>query len=104
MIIKYNKNIGEKAIGINLTRLINQTYKLLPMREENLDWEKKLDTIIEEFAGMDQILINQHEILFQLLCKLQGLNTLKEDESFSIYRGIIFECINLIVELKSNVC
>ena len=53
MTIKYNKNIGEKAIGINLTRLINQTYKLLPMREENLDWEKKLDTIIEEFAGMD---------------------------------------------------
>ena len=53
MIIKYNKNIGEKAIDINLTRLINQTYKLLPMREENLDWEKKLDAIIEEFAGMD---------------------------------------------------
>ena len=90
-------------------KLSNLAYILIGIKDLSLtpaatfDFDE-IDTIIEEFAGMDQILITQHEILFQLLCKLQGLNTLKEDESFSIYRGIIFECINLIVELKSNVC
>ena len=83
---------------------VNEMLEEVASQNENSTEIADIDTIIEEFAGMDQILITQHEILFQLLCKLQGLNTLKEDESFSIYRGIIFECINLIVELKSNVC
>ena len=73
MIIKYNSDISVDAICINLKRLINQTYKLLPNREENIDWQKPLETIIEELAGMDRLLNGQHEILFTLLCKLEGL-------------------------------
>lgn len=32
-----NAEISNKAISENLKRLINQTYKLLPNKEENLD-------------------------------------------------------------------
>lgn len=73
------------------------------MREESLDWKKKVNIIVEEFAGMDEILSSQHEILFQLLCKLQGLNTLDDEDLFNEYRSIVFECISLIGELKNNV-
>lgn len=93
--------IDKSAITNNLKRLTNQVYKLLPNREEGLDWEAPLVTITEEFAGMNIILNN--ETLFSLLCKLQGLKTLKENEDFYDYRRIIFECLSLIQTMKEEV-
>ena len=52
MITKYNTEIDNEFILNNLKRLINQTYKLLPNREEGLEWKTPLSTIIEELAGM----------------------------------------------------
>ena len=37
MITKYGTEIDNQLILDNLKRLVNQTYKLLPSREENLD-------------------------------------------------------------------
>ena len=102
MINKYNACFNNTTIEESLIRLVNLTYKLLPMREENENWEKTLETIIEEFSGMDRVLIDQHDILFPLLCKLEGLFLLNEEESFSLYRRTIFECISLINELKKR--
>lgn len=101
MVIKYNGNIENQAVIENLHRLINQTYKLLPTREEGQDWQKPLETIVEELAGMDQLLLNHHEILFMLLCKLQGLTTLLEEKDFALYRRTIFECLGALGELKA---
>ena len=39
--------VDVNAIDFNLKRVINQVYKLLPMREEGRDWEKPLETLIE---------------------------------------------------------
>ena len=43
-------------------------------------------------------------ILFSLLCKLEGLFTLKdfgdnEKENFFVFRKTIFECLNLVNDL-----
>lgn len=103
MEIKYNANINNSAIEDNLHRLVNQVYKLLPNREEGIDWTKPLTTILEELAGMDRLLVDQHETFFSLLCKLEGLFTLTEEESFQIYRRAIFECLGLMNELIKNV-
>ena len=92
--------IDTTVISNNLKRLLNQTYKLLPSREEKLDWESPLKTIIEEFAGMYRIL--DSNILFTLLCKLEGLFNFKEEKDFSDFRRIIFECLNLISILKKE--
>lgn len=102
MINKYNACFNNTTIEESLIRLVNLTYKLLPMREENENWQKTLETIIEELSGMDRVLIDQHDILFPLLCKLEGLFLLNEEESFSLYRRTIFECISLINELKKR--
>jgi hypothetical protein len=53
---------------------------LLPSREEGADWQKPLVTIQEELAGMDLLLIRYHEILFQLMCKLEGLLLLTDED------------------------
>ena len=67
MLLKYDANINEDAIRVNLRRLTNQIYKLLPTWEEALDWKKPLTTIIEEIAGMDRLFLDHHKILFSLL-------------------------------------
>ena len=59
MLLKYDLNINLEAIKVNLERLTNQIYKLLPLREEGGDWQKPLYTIMEELAGMDRLFLDQ---------------------------------------------
>ena len=102
MYIKYDASIDNEAIKANLKRLTNQIYKLLPNREENIDWQTPLTTVIEELGGMSKLLEN-HETLFTLLCKLEGLFTLTEEDDFFLYRRTIFECLNLLSTLKGEI-
>ena len=99
MIIKYDANISNEAIKYNLKRLTNQIYKLLPNWEEGSDWKRPLTTIIEEFAGMDELFLDHHDILFSLLCKLEGLFIFSKQEDFFIFRKTIFECLSLVSDL-----
>ena len=103
MITKYNTEIDNEIILNNLKSLINQTYKLLPNREEGVDWSTPLSTIIEELAGMHALFCNDlgTESL-TLLCKLEGLNSLDEKDFFS-FRRTIFECLNLMNKVKDYV-
>ena len=104
MIIKYGADINNEAIRVNLKRLINQVYKLLPNWEEAIDWKKPLTTILEEFAGMSGLFLDHHSILFSLMCKLEGLFGLddqgkNEKQNFFIFRKTVFECLSLINDL-----
>ena len=103
MEIESGANISKESILENLKKLINQTYKLLPNREENLDWKVPLNTIIEELSGMDILLSDYHTTLFSLLCKLEGLNTLTEEDDFFSYRRTIFDCLNLLSILREEI-
>ena len=80
-----------------IIRLTNQLWKLIPMWENNEDWEKQLNTVIIDIAGKDEIFLHNSQFL-QLLSKLEGLRVV--DVQFSIYRKTIFECINLINAIK----
>lgn len=104
MKIKYGVIIDDNSVQKSLKRLTNQIYKLLPEREENLDWQSPLNTIILELAGMDRLLIDQHDILFPLLCKLEGLLILNQPEDFHMFRRTIFECLSLMSNLKKALC
>lgn len=59
MLLKYGLNIEKEAVQANLVRITNQVYKLLPIREEDKNWTKPLETIIEELAGMDRLFLDQ---------------------------------------------
>ena len=39
---KYNIKFPEETISKNITRLTNQMWKLIPMRENEENWEKQL--------------------------------------------------------------
>ena len=103
MVLSTGADINLSAIEDSLKKIINQTYKLLPDREEAIDWQTPLTTIIEELSGMDVLLKEYHSILFPVLCKLQGLFALTAEEDFFLYRRTIFECLNLLGALKEGV-
>jgi len=99
MVLKYDAEIENSSIKENLKKITNQIYKLLPNREEGLNWQTPLSTIMEELSGMDRLLIDQHDILFPLLCKLEGLFTLTGENDFFQFRRTIFECLSLVSRL-----
>lgn len=69
------------------------------MRENNEDWQKQLNTVIIEIAGLNEIFIFNPQFL-QLLSKLEGLKIIEID--FNLYRKTVFECINLLQGCKYN--
>jgi hypothetical protein len=99
MVIKYNIEIAGDAIIENINRITNQIFKLLPSREEGSDWETPLHNLILEVGGMNRLLVDQ-TILFSLLCKMESLLTLTEEDDFLDFRKLIFECLGLMKNLK----
>ena len=90
---------SKEDIDVNVRRLTNQLWKLIPMREHEEDWPKQLDTVIIEIAGLNEIFI--HPQFLQLLCKLEGLKV--QETNFELYRKTVFECISLLQELSRGV-
>lgn len=90
---KYELKFPEETISKNITRLTNQMWKLIPMRENEENWEKQLETVIVEVVGLNEIFIMCPTFL-QLLSKLEGLRV--KEMNFELYRKTVFECINLI--------
>ena len=102
MVLKYRIEVDNYAIKKINKKITNQIYKLLPMREENGDWKKPLETIMEELAGMDRMLGNQVETFASLLFKLEGLFSLVQEDDFQLYRRTIFECLSICGSLKEG--
>lgn len=103
MILKYNLEVSSDTVQKNLKRIVNQIYKLLPLREEQEDWKKPLGTLMEELSGMNNLLIGEQELFFSLLCKMEGLFQLTQEKDFLLYRRTIFECLSLLDEIKQDV-
>lgn len=95
---KYNFDFSQEVIQKDVMRLTNQIWKLIPMREHEEDWQKQLDTVIIEVAGLNEIFIERPQFL-QALSKLEGLKV-KADIEFQSYRKTVFETINLLQEFK----
>lgn len=94
MISKYGYDISSKeSFEKNVARLTNQMWKLIPMKENDEDWEKQLDTVILEIAGLNELFIENPQFL-QLLSKLEGIKV--KNPEFSFYRKTVFESIGLL--------
>lgn len=98
MLDKYNIGFSKMDVIKNIRRLTNQLWKLIPMRENEEDWQKQLDTVILEFVGLNEIFIGP--IYLQALSKLEALKVKEVD--FELYRKTIFECISLIQGLNNE--
>ena len=95
--VRLTKYGNVEVIGMqqNIMRLTNQLWKLIPMRENEEDWKKQLESVTLEIVGLNEIFIINATLL-QLLSKLEGLYEM--ETSFSLYRKTIFESISLLQE------
>ncbi len=89
---KYDFVMPSEIFEKNVTRLTNQMWKLIPMRENEEDWEKQLDTVLVEIVGLNELFFSPN--FLQILAKLEGLRS--EEIEFGIYRKTVFECISLL--------
>lgn len=101
MVTVYNSEIDIDVVSLNLKRLTNQIFRLLPANEEGQDWLKPLDTILIEIAGLSDLFPNNTK-LFELLCKLQGLKEQGENIDFTWFRRIIFECCSIAQNIEKS--
>ena len=97
---KYEINFPSSVKEADTVRLINQLWKLVPMRENQENWQHHLNTVIEELTGLVRIYRDKVEGLI-LLSKLEGL-TSKECEDFMLYRKTVFKCIDLFSRMIKN--
>lgn len=93
---KFNMPVASSDIAGYLSLSKNKIYKLLPLREEGLDWEKFLDSILIELSGFNDLFENKINLIV-VLSKLEGL---RKQEDFMTYRKVIFECLNSIDDLR----
>lgn len=103
MELKYNIVLDDEVVANKFQRFTNEIYKLLPSREEGLDWEKPLKTILEELGGLRRLLLECDDRLFlTIIGKLEGLFVLTDEIHFGLFRRTIFECLSLLSVLKKS--
>ena len=98
MITKYDSCFDEKVVQTDLRRLVNQIWKLLPMREKEEEWEKQLSSVLIELHGLSDMFDDQLKLLI-LLSKLEGLTS---TEDFMTYRLTVFGAISLLTEITNS--
>ena len=95
---KYGFNIPQDVVAIDIKRLVNQMWKLIPMKENGEDWEQHLTVVIEEISGLHEVLNIDLDFVV-LLSKLEGLRAGVCDEDFMLYRKTVFRCIDLLAKV-----
>lgn len=99
--IKYDLEIDKDIVISSLTRITNQIFRLLPLREEGGNWQAPLENLVVELAGLNRLLINQSNF-FSLLSKMEGMLTLTEEKDFFLFRKNVFECLSILTNIRSE--
>jgi hypothetical protein len=93
--LKYGKEVSAEDWKKYVRKVKNDVFKLLPLREENLDWDKHLTTILIELSGLCSL--SDEVKMLTVLSKLEGLKDLEE---FMLYRKTIFEILSTLDGLE----
>lgn len=95
IVLKYGKEISKEDWAKYVKKLKNDVFKLLPLREEKLDWDKHLITILIETSGIHS-LTNEVKII-TIMSKLEALKSL---DDFMLYRKTVFEILSILDGLE----
>lgn len=95
--LKYGKEVSSEDWLLYNKKLKNDIFKLLPLKEEMLDWEKHLNTVLLEITGLSSLLENNNVKIISIMAKLEGLQFTVE---FFEYRKTVFEILSLLDKLE----
>lgn len=97
---RYGINFSNGVRNQDFIRLVNQLWKLIPMREKGEDWITHWKTILEEINGIAKLYNNKVNSII-LVSKLEGLNS-DICEDFMVYRKTVFKCIDLLSKVLKD--
>ena len=63
LLTKYDFVFSIEDVDKNVKRLINQLWKLIPMRENEENWRKQLNTVTLEVVGLNEIFLSYPQFL-----------------------------------------
>lgn len=93
----YDIEFNNTIIIRDMRRLVNQIWKLLPMRENDEDWQKQLDSVLIEIRGLGKMFGDELNYLI-IISSLEGLT---ENTDFIVFRSEIFSIISMMTELMN---
>lgn len=96
LVLENGFKVHEVPWSIYIKQKKNQVFKLLPLKEENGEWELQLNTLLIELGGLNREIPTQDAIALTIISKLSGLQDKELD--FFLYRKTIFEVISLLEE------
>ncbi len=73
---------------------VKSIFKILPLKEENKNWQKYLEGFLVELNGLN--LLSTEIGLIVLVSRLEGLYLIEDHQ---LFRKIIFDCIDLVKKL-----
>lgn len=82
-----------------ITRLINQVWKMIPMREKGEDWKSQIDSVFLEISGLQEG-FRKYLSFLEILIKLEGLYQV--ETNFFKFRAEVFSIIALLEEAKKQ--
>lgn len=90
---KYN---GYVDLEVYKEQSVKKIYKILPLKDEEKDWDSYLEGLLIEFSGFDNLV---SEISFlSLISKLEGLFNVPIDNP-RLFRKIVFDSIDLVKKI-----
>ena len=97
--IYYGTDFNDDIIVRDLRRLVNQIWKLLPMREKNEDWQKQLGVALNEIRGLGKMFGDELNFLI-IISSLEGLFN---EADFMVFRSVVFSIISMLTELATAI-
>lgn len=91
----YTVEFNNDIVIRDLRRLINQIWKLLPMREKNEDWQRQKENVLIELRGLGKMFGDELNFLI-IISILEGL---ANETDFMVFRSEIFNLISMMTEL-----
>lgn len=98
---KYGHKINIEGYNDYIERKKNQVFKLLPLREEGVNWQPYLTTVIIELTGFNSLQLSPSDTVkyIEILSKLEGLYKM---EDCMLYRKTIFETLTIFETMKKE--
>lgn len=92
----------ESNVISDIKRLINQVWKLIPMKENNENWKKQIVQVLVETAGLQELFQNRIDLLI-ILSKLEGLKEFGDTIAFIEFRSLVFSIISLLSKANERI-
>ncbi len=77
--------------------LVSKIYKILPLSEEGLDWQKHTESLIIELHGYIDLVKDVR--MFEVMFSLRGLIVLEYKTDI---KRIVFSLINIVKKIKQD--